>query len=96
MNQLILKTTNNSKLLPLIHEALEDKSSLLLIGINRLQDELTKYEEKLDMDSEAFYHKYQSGKMGDSSEVIDWAGKFEILLDLKNEYQSLKEIEICA
>jgi hypothetical protein len=96
MNQLILKTDDNAKLFPLINEALENKSAMLLLGINRIQDELKEYEKKFNMSSAQFYKQYQSGKMGDSLEIIDWAGKFELLGSIKDEYQALKEIEICA
>lgn len=95
MNQLILKAKDNNRILPLVNEALKDKTLLLLLSINRLQNELKEYEKKFIMHSEEFYNKYQTGQMGDSPEIIDWAGKFEILFDLKDEYQTLKEIEIC-
>ncbi|MBU1488061.1 hypothetical protein KKH56_08470 [bacterium] len=96
MTQLILKSPNNQKLFPLINDALKNESLKLRLGIERIQTELKKYEKEFNLNSETFYKQYQKGKMGDSSEIIDWAGKFELLLDIKEEYQSLQEIEVCT
>lgn len=96
MTQLILRSPNNQKLLPLINDALKNESLKLRLGIERIQTELKEYEKEFSLNSETFYKQYQKGKLGDSSEIIDWAGKFELLLDIKEEYQSLQEIEICT
>lgn len=44
--------------------------------------QLQRFEKKFGMSSVAFYQKYQTGKMGDSAEVMRWAAVYEAYLHL--------------
>jgi len=44
--------------------------------------QLQRFEKKFGMSSVVFYQKYQTGKMGDSAEVMRWAAVYEAYLFL--------------
>jgi len=55
------------------------------VEIQRLTDddmekELKEFEVRFGMSSAEFYEKYNRGEMGDSAEVMEWAGLYEVKL----------------
>ncbi len=50
----------------------------------RLQRDLMQLEQKYGLSSSDFYSRYQVGLMGDSVEVIGWAGRYRLFLDLRS------------
>lgn len=48
-----------------------------------LKEELESFEQKYDMPSTEFYRRYLAGEMGDSIEVIGWAGTHRLYTQLK-------------
>lgn len=42
-----------------------------------IEAELRKFEERYGLSSAEFYDKYNRGEMGDSEDVIEWAGLYE-------------------
>lgn len=55
-----------------------------LIGLIR---SLVAYEQQYDMSSADFYARYQRGDMGDTAEVIEWAGDYQHYVQLKKELE---------
>jgi len=45
-----------------------------------LQAELRRFETEYAMKSGEFYEKFNRGEMGDSQDVIEWAGLYEVAL----------------
>jgi hypothetical protein len=48
---------------------------------------LVAYEQRYQMSSADFYARYQRGEMGDSTDVVEWAGDYQHYLELKDELE---------
>lgn len=48
---------------------------------------LVAYEQHYQMSSADFYARYQKGEMGDSTDVVEWAGDYQHYLELKDELE---------
>lgn len=95
MKLLKLKTKDPGQAATLLQEAISNELKLIHTGIDQLQVELRTFERKYHRSSKEFYRKYQEGKTTDQPDFIDWAGLYQLLLDLRQESRHLKEIEIC-
>ncbi len=95
MTQLIIQpsTAENTKRLVLF--ALENERRIICFGISRTEGQLEKFEKKFKMDSESFYRKFNAGDMGDDFEYIKWAGEYETLRKLRQDYDDLAGIRLC-
>ena len=51
----------------------------------QLVRDLTLLEQKHGLDSAEFYQRYQRGEMGDEMEIMRWASKFEIYVEVKED-----------
>ncbi|OGL44102.1 MAG: hypothetical protein A2149_04860 [Candidatus Schekmanbacteria bacterium RBG_16_38_11] len=95
MRQLILRTKKPSIASSLVKEAIENELKLIKNSIAQLESTLKKFEGKYKLTSKRFYANYQKGKTSDDLDFIDWAGRYQLFLDLKEQYYHLKELEIC-
>lgn len=66
--------------------------SALKDEIQSIKGELNEMEQKYDMDSDRFYQKFQSGKLGDNREFFVWDGLINVLEDLESEQETLREL----
>ena len=66
------------------------QTSELKKGIVNIQIDLKKFEEKYNLSTKEFYHKYQSDRMTDDEDYMIWAGIFEML---QLNQQRLEELE---
>jgi hypothetical protein len=48
---------------------------------------LVAYEQRYQMSSADFYARYQRGEMGDSADVVEWAGDYQHYLQFKAELE---------
>jgi len=48
---------------------------------------LVAYEQRYQMSSADFYARYQNGEMGDTADVVEWAGDYQHYLQLKEELE---------
>jgi len=46
------------------------------------------------MSSAKFYRNYQSGKLDDREDFIDWSGEYQIYILIKEQIASLKGLKI--
>ncbi len=79
----------------LLRSAVENELKILGLGINKTKKELNRFEKKFETESSLFYEQYQDGSLGDQMDYIRWAGEYETLQRLKQDYRDLQEIEIC-
>jgi hypothetical protein len=49
----------------------------------QLQRELLRLEQKYALVSDEFYRRYQAGQMGDDVEIVGWAGRYRLFLELR-------------
>ena len=52
---------------------------------------LQDFEHRHEMDSEAFYRRFEEGELGDSMDFFEWAGLFELHLDLQSKIRRLEQ-----
>ena len=48
---------------------------------------LVAYEQRHQMSSADFYTRYQRGAMGDTADVVEWAGDYQQYMQLKGELE---------
>lgn len=48
---------------------------------------LVVYEQQYHMSSADFYARYQRGEMGDTADMVEWAGDYQHYLQLKAELE---------
>ena len=60
-----------------------------LCRIERLQNELTRYEKQFGMRSGEAWQKYQTGELGDNVDVMEWMALFENLTALREYYNRI-------
>lgn len=49
----------------------------------QLQSDLFRLEQKHGLSSDEFYRRYQAGQMGDDLDIIGWAGRYRLFLELR-------------
>ena len=97
MTQIIISSSDSNKqdiVNKLVSGALERERRILQSAIEKTQLNLNAFEEKYSKSSVQFFEDYKQGTAGDSDDIIDWAGEYQIYLDLKNKLDSLEDIVV--
>ncbi len=95
MTQVIIKSTTNVNAKHLIRVALDHELRVLKIGLTKTHQHLQQLEQQFGMESRQFYQEFQKGNLGDTLDYIKWAGEYETLLQLQEDYTELQEIQVC-
>lgn len=95
MTQLIIQPSTAENAKKLVSSALENGLRIIKFGINKTLNQLKVFEKKFGTDSPEFYRKFNAGDMGDDFEYIKWAGEYETLQRLQQDYKDLMEIRLC-
>jgi len=56
---------------------------------DQLTDQLTEFEKSYNFSSNDFYHRYESGELGDSMDFMEWAATVEMLVNLNKQMSLL-------
>lgn len=97
MTTITIKTSTPKKqetLQGLVRTALHREKENLQLALTRTRDELASFEKRYRLTSAKFYRTYQSGKLDDRNDFIDWAGEYRIYLSLKEQIASLRGLKI--
>jgi hypothetical protein len=78
-NQEIMPST--AKLRALFRQA--DETYDPLEELLRLERELVRLEAEHGLSSGEFFKRYEAGEMGDAVEIVAWAGRYRLYLNLK-------------
>jgi len=81
------KTINN-----ILSQALKRERKILLAALEKTKLHLNSFEEKYSKSSSIFFEEYKNGLAGDSEDIIDWAGEYQLYLNIKNKLNSLKDV----
>ena len=46
--------------------------------LERYEQDLQEFEEEYNIDSHAFYQRFESGEMGDAMDCFEWAGLYKL------------------
>lgn len=60
--------------------------------ISRMNRELEKFEKSYNMSSKQFYHKFESGELGDQEDFFEWSGLYENTLLYQKRIQELESL----
>ena len=96
MARVIIQPQTADNLRNLIRLALENQLRVINFGIAKTKKKLGELEKEIGMNSKDFYEEFQKGKLGDDFKFIRWAGEYETLERLQNDYADLKGIELCS
>lgn len=96
MKKIVLKTKDSNIAAPLVEEAIKNEVKLIRNGINNIRKNLDRYEQKHGYKTEEFFEMYKQGKTTDEADFVDWAGEYQLLLELTKELDNLEGIEICS
>lgn len=78
----------------LVQGALEREREKLLFAIMRTKEELARFEKRYRSSSTQFFRRYQTGKLDDREDYIDWAGEYQIYLILKEKLSNLRGLKV--
>ena len=96
MTRITIEPANAINVRNLIKSAVENELKIIRYGISKTKGKLKDLEKKFGMDSKSFYKKFNEGKMEDDLEYIRWAGEYETLQQLKEDYNDLSETKLCS
>lgn len=96
MSQVILRSQSAEPLLPLVNAVLKAEMDSILLGIQRTEAKIKKFEEKHGMRTEDMSKKKSSEINGGEMELLEWEGEVETLRRLKRKLQALTEIDVCT
>ncbi|MBI3194905.1 MAG: hypothetical protein HYZ34_10635 [Ignavibacteriae bacterium] len=99
MTQISISTTDSLKknhLNGLLQHALERESSLLHQAAERTQQRLSDYEKKHSLSTQEFFTRFTTGKMSDEDDFIDWAGEYQLYINIQQQLASLEDVVVCS
>ncbi len=96
MAQIVIRPKISSNLTALIKSAVENQLLLIDFGIAKTKRKLRELEKEFGMNSSSFYEKFNEGKLGDDFKYVRWAGEYETLEKLQEDYNDLKDLELCS
>jgi hypothetical protein len=74
----------------LLRSMAEEPEGTTQEGLDDLLDALRQYEKKFKMSTLEFYPKFLTGKMGDETDVLVWAGLYEAYMMLSQDLAGTK------
>ncbi len=95
MTHIIVQPATAVNVKQLLQTAVDHELRLLKIGIERTRERLRHFEQEFHKETPVFYQAFQCGEAGDDMESIKWAGEYETLQQLQQDYKELQEIRLC-
>ena len=95
MTQVIVKPETASNVRRLLQAAVAHELKVLEVGIEKTAQRLKRFEQQFDQETFTFYQQFQTGQLGDSMDYIKWAGEYETLLQLQQDFEDLSETRLC-
>jgi len=60
------------------------------LRLERYNEELQKFEARYGMKSDEFYRRFEAGELGDAMDFFEWAGLYELRLDILEKIHRLE------
>ena len=92
LQEIIIKTTAEESLKPLVEVAIRNQLKALQHGITRTRERIADFEKRAGMTSAEFERKLQAGELDETMETIDWNMELAALRLLEGQYPSLEQI----
>ncbi len=93
MNQLILTTTAQRPLRPLVEAALSNELRMLEAAIQRTEKKLRGYETAHAMSSAQFVQRYENDELPETLEFAEWIGEYRLLSRLREKADAYRGIK---
>ena len=74
--------TDEAELDRVLGKILDAALSRHRLRLERYVRDLRDFEERYGMDSPSFYQRFEAGELGDAMDFFEWAGLYELRLDL--------------
>lgn len=76
----------------LLVTALQREKDLIDVQLQKSHEKLVVFEQKFSQSSERFYEKYSQGEMGDTEDIMTWAGEYQFSVRFKQKQKRLEEL----
>ena len=93
MTELKLTSKRSGSLQPLIEGAIAEALRSTEAGIQLTAQRLRDFEEKYQLSTEVFLHRYENDEFQETLELDEWIGEFRLLQRLQEKVERLREIE---
>ena len=60
------------------------------LRLERYEQDLCEFENRYGMESPTFYRRFEAGELGDAMDFFEWAGLYELRLDLLDRIRRLE------
>jgi len=94
LQEVVIKTSANEELKPLLEAAIRNQLKALQHGINRTKERIGEFEKRLGMSSDEFKKKLEADRIDETLETIDWNIELTALRLLEGQFESLSEARI--
>lgn len=82
------------KFKPLLQSAIRSELKTLRYGIVRTRERLIEFEEQFAMDTMDFEQKFETGKLEETLDFIEWWGEIKTLHLLEDKQRSLESASV--
>jgi hypothetical protein len=93
MAELTLISNDSGSLKPLVEGAISEALRLTETGIQRTEQRLREFEEKYQMSTQSFLHRYENDEMPETLDLDEWIGESLMLQRLQDKANRLRGIE---
>lgn len=62
------------------------------LRMERYEHDLREFEDRYGMESATFYRRFEAGELGDAMDFFEWAGLYELRLDLGEKIRRLESV----
>jgi hypothetical protein len=62
------------------------------LRLERYEHDLREFEDRYGMESATFYRRFEAGELGDAMDFFEWAGLYELRLDLGEKIRRLESV----
>jgi len=62
------------------------------LRLERYEHDLREFEKRYGMESATFYRRFEAGELGDAMDFFEWAGLYELYLDLGKKIRRLESV----
>ena len=92
MTELVLVSSRQLPLRPLIETALSNEVRLLEIGIRRTERRLRAFETAYRMTTQEFVRRFENDELPETLELAEWIGEYRLLQRLNEKTEALKGV----
>ena len=96
MNQIVLKSSDDASIKPIIISALKAEQNELKTGILKTKAKISTFEKRYKMSTKEFLKTPAESLPFNEMEAIEWSGEYETLIRLEDELSRLMKIELCS